>query len=368
MSSTAPRTLWIDAQGRLLTRDQTRLPFEDVVFELGREEDCARAIRTMQVRGAPLIGAVAAYGLAFALRADPSDAGLARARADLLATRPTAVNLRWALDRVAARVAALPEAGRAQAAWSEAGAICDDDAACNRAIGLHGAALLAPLRQPGAPLQVLTHCNAGRIATVAHGTALAAVYALAEAGVPVHVWVDETRPRNQGASLTAWELGDRGIPHTVIPDNAAGLLMRQRRVDAVIVGCDRVAANGDVANKIGTYQKALAAADNGIPFHVACPISTIDPQTPDGDAIEIEARDPREVTHVRGRGPQGGVVEVQLTPDGSPAFNPAFDVTPARLVASLVTEHGAAPATSDGVREVLARALGGGPAAAPEAS
>jgi len=356
MPSTAPRTLWIDEQGRLLTRDQTLLPFEDVVLELAGEEDCARAIRTMQVRGAPLIGAVAAYGLAFALRDDPTDAGLARARADLLATRPTAVNLRWALDRVAARVGALPETRRAQAAWSEAAAICDDDAACNRAIGLHGAALLAPLRRGGAALQVLTHCNAGRIATVAHGTALAAVYALADAGVPVHVWVGETRPRNQGASLTAWELGDRGIPHTVIPDNAAGLLMRQGRVDAVIVGCDRVAANGDVANKVGTYLKALAAADNAIPFFVACPVSTIDPETPGGDAIEIEARDPREVTHIRGRGPQGGLVEVQLTPDGSPAFNPAFDVTPARLVASLVTEHGPTPATPEGVRAVLGRA------------
>ena len=369
MSSTAPRTLWIDAQGRLLTRDQTLLPFEDVVLELGGEEDCARAIRTMQVRGAPLIGAVAAYGLAFALRADPSDPGLARARADLLATRPTAVNLRWALDRVAARVAALPEAARAQSAWSEAGAICDDDAACNRAIGLHGAALLAPLRRAGAPLQVLTHCNAGRIATVAHGTALAAVYALAEAGVPVHVWVDETRPRNQGASLTAWELGDRGVAHTVISDNAAGLLMRQGRVDAVIVGCDRVAANGDVANKVGTYLKALAAFDNAIPFFVACPVSTIDPGTPDGEAIEIEARDPREVTHIRGRGPEGRLVEVQLTPDGSPAFNPAFDVTPARLVASLVTEHGATPATPEGVRGVLALAREGAPpvgSAAPQ--
>ncbi|HWS75027.1 MAG TPA: S-methyl-5-thioribose-1-phosphate isomerase, partial [Quisquiliibacterium sp.] len=271
MTSAAPRTLWLDAHGRLFTRDQTRLPFEDVVLELRDEADCARAIRTMQVRGAPLIGAVAAYGLALALRSDPTDAGLARAREALLSTRPTAVNLRWALDRIAARVRGLHPDGRAEAAWREAAAICDDDVACNRAIGEHAAALLRPLRRGDAPLQVLTHCNAGRIATVAYGTALAAVYALAEAGVPVHVWVDETRPRNQGASLTAWELGDRGIPHTVIADNAAGLLMREGRVDAVIVGCDRVAANGDVANKVGTYLKALAAADNRIPFYVACP-------------------------------------------------------------------------------------------------
>ena len=355
MRSAVPRSLWLDESGRLLTRDQTLLPFEDVVVELADADDCAQAIRTMQVRGAPLIGAVAAYGLALALRDDASDAGLAQARERLLATRPTAVNLRWALDRVAARVALLPAAARADAAWHEAGLICDEDVACNQAIGEHAAALLSLRRRGDAPLQVLTHCNAGRIATVAHGTALAAVYALAAAGVPVHVWVDETRPRNQGASLTAWELGDRGIPHTVIPDNAAGLLMRQGRVDAVIVGCDRVAANGDVANKIGTYQKALAAADNRVPFYVACPVSTLDPGTPDGDAIEIEARDPREVTHIRGRGPGGNLVEVQLTPDASPAFNPAFDVTPARLVAALVTERGAIPASVEGVRSVLAR-------------
>jgi methylthioribose-1-phosphate isomerase len=361
MTSTAARTLWLDVHGRLLTRDQTRLPFEDVTLELTDADACAHAIRTMQVRGAPLIGAVAAYGLAFALRADPSDAGLARAREHLLSTRPTAVNLRWALDRVAQRVRPLPPEERAGAALREAAAICDDDVACNRAIGEHAAALLTPLCQGDVPLQVLTHCNAGRIATVAWGTALAAVYALAEAGVPVHVWVDETRPRNQGASLTAWELGDRGIPHTVIADNAAGLLMRERRVDAVIVGCDRVAANGDVANKVGTYQKALAAADNGIPFYVACPVSTIDPATPDGDAIEIEARDPRELTHLRGRGPRGDLVEVQLVPDGSPAFNPAFDVTPARLVRALVTEHGAVPASADGVAQALSRAPRGMP-------
>ncbi len=354
--SAAPRTLWLDAEERLWTRDQTRLPFEDLRLELRDEDDCARAIVSMQVRGAPLIGAVAAYGLALALRKDATDDGLARARAALLATRPTAVNLRWALDRVCARVAPLPRADRAAAAWDEAAAICDDDVACNRAIGTHGAALLAPLRRGDRPLRLLTHCNAGRIATVAYGTALAAVYALAEAGVPVEVWVDETRPRNQGASLTAWELGDRGIAHTVIPDNAAGLLMRTGQVDAVIVGCDRVAANGDVANKVGTYPKALAAADNRIPFFVACPVSTIDPTTPDGAAIEIEARDPREVTHIRGRASDGSLQEVQLTPDGSPAFNPAFDVTPARLVRALITEHGDAPATPQGIADVLARA------------
>lgn len=350
------RTLWLEADARLFTWDQTRLPFETAVLELASADDCARAIATMQVRGAPLIGAVAAYGLALALRVDASDAGLAEAHAALLATRPTAVNLRWALDRVRARVAGLPAGRRAEAAWLEAGAICDEDVACNRAIGANAAALLAPLRRDGAPLQVLTHCNAGRIATVDHGTALAAVYRLAEDGVPVHVWVDETRPRNQGASLTAWELRERGIAHTVIPDNAGGLLMLQGRVDAVIVGCDRVAANGDVANKVGTYLKALAAHDTGVPFYVACPLSTLDVGCPDGSAIPIEERDAREVTHIRGRAPDGSVVEVQLTPDGSPAGNPAFDVTPARLVTALVTERGACAASAPAIRALLAGA------------
>jgi len=349
-----PRTLRLHDDRRLFTWDQTRLPFETVEIELASAEDCARAIATMQVRGAPLIGAVAAYGLAFALRADPSDAGLAVARAALLATRPTAVNLRWALDRIVRVAGALPPAARAQAAWREAGTICDGDVECNRAIGEHAAALLAPLARPGVPLRLLTHCNAGRIATVDHGTALAAVYALAQAGVPVQVWVDETRPRNQGASLTAWELRERGIPHTVIVDNAGGLLMRQRQVDAVIVGCDRVAANGDVANKVGTYLKALAARDNDLPFYVACPLSTLDPSCADGAAIAIEERSPREVTHLRGRAPGGEVLEVQLTPDGSPALNPAFDVTPARLVSALVTERGPIEASAVAIRRLLA--------------
>ncbi len=343
------RTLWLDPRQRLLTWDQTRLPFETVQIELASAEDCAAAIATMQVRGAPLIGAVAAYGLAFALRSDASDTGLQAARAALLATRPTAVNLRWALDRVVLAVGELAEAERAAAAWREAAAICDDDVACNRAIGEHAAALLAPLRRDGGPLQILTHCNAGRIATVDHGTALAAVYALADAGVPVHVWVDETRPRNQGAGLTAWELRERGIAHTVIVDNAGGLLMRQGRVDAAIVGCDRVAANGDVANKVGTYLKALAARDNDVPFYVACPVSTIDPACRGGEAIAIEERSPREVTHLRGRAQGGAIVEVQLTPDGSPALNPAFDVTPARLVSALITERGWVEASPGGI-------------------
>jgi methylthioribose-1-phosphate isomerase len=350
------RTLWLDSGQHLFTWDQTRLPFESVEIELTDANDCARAISTMQVRGAPLIGAVAAYGLAFALRAGAGDDDLLAAQARLLATRPTAVNLRWALERVVRKVRPLPASERAAAAWDEAGAICDEDVACNAAIGRHAAALLGPLVPSERSLQVLTHCNAGRIATVDHGTALAPIYALHEAGVPVHVWVDETRPRNQGASLTAWELRERGVAHTVIVDNAGGLLMRQRRVDAVIVGCDRVAANGDVANKIGTYLKALAAHDNGLPFYVACPVSTIDPYCAHGDQIEIEERDAREVTHMLGRDAQGGLRQVQVTPDLSPAANPAFDVTPARLVTALVTERGVIPAKS----EAIAALLGGG--------
>jgi len=350
------RTLWIDDQGLPATWDQTLLPFEQRVIVLADDAACARAIASMQVRGAPLIGAVGAWGLALALRACADDATLAGAFARLAATRPTAVNLRWALERVRDAVRSLPPAARADAARREAIALCDEDAACNAAIGRHGATLLAPLARPGRALQLLTHCNAGRLATLDHGTALAPMYALHEAGVPLHVWVDETRPRNQGASLTAWELGERGVPHTVIADNAGGQLMREGRVDAVIVGCDRVAMNGDVANKIGTYLKALAARDNRVPFFVACPVSTIDPRAPDGDAIPIEARDPVEVATIRGRASDGRIVDVRLLPEGSPAFNPAFDVTPARLVDALVTEHGRCAAQPQALARLLARA------------
>jgi len=360
------RTLRIDEQGVLRTLDQTLLPFERREIALRSADDCRRAIVTMQVRGAPLIGAVGAWGLALALRDDPSDAALHEAWRWLLGARPTAVNLRWALDRAMRRVAPLPPAQRAQAARGEALAICDDDADCNRRIGEHGASLLEALRErlatgrrAGAPLNVLTHCNAGRIATLDHGTALAPLYLLHRRGVPLHVWVDETRPRNQGASLTAWELAERGVPHTVIVDNAGGLLMRQGRVDAAIVGCDRVAANGDVANKIGTYLKALAARDCSLPFWVACPVSTIDPQAADGDAIPIEERDAREVTHVGGRLEDGSIGTVQVVPDGSPVANPGFDVTPARLVSALVTEHGVFDASPEGVARALAAGAAG---------
>jgi methylthioribose-1-phosphate isomerase len=337
------RSIWTGEGGRLYTYDQTRLPFELRVVELDGEAACAAAIRDMVVRGAPLIGAVGAYGLAFALRDDPGDASLRAAGERLVATRPTAVNLRWAIDRVTDRVAPLAPTERAAAARDEADRLCDDDVACNQRIGEHGAQLLTA-RQPTGhgqrPLRVLTHCNAGSLATVAWGTALAPLYRLHAAGVPIEVWVDETRPRNQGAALTAWELGRAGVAHHVIADNAGGLLMMRGEVDAVIVGCDRVAANGDVANKVGTYLKALAAQAHGVPFYVACPLSTLDAATPDGAAITVEHRSAREVTHVTGRAADGRVVEVQLAPDGSPALNPAFDITPAALVTALITEAG----------------------------
>ena len=348
------RTLWVDHHGRLLTIDQTRLPFEVVALELTGRRDCSVAIRTMQVRGAPLIGAVGAYGLAFALQESAADTAIAAAYAELLAARPTAVNLRWALDRVKARVLPLRQPLRADAAWQEAAAICDDDVACNQAIGEHGARLLAPVlgqaQRAGRALQVLTHCNAGGLATVGYGTALAPIYALHRQAPPVHVWVDETRPRNQGASLTAWELGRAGIPHTIVADNSGGLLMMQGRIDAVIVGCDRVAANGDVANKIGTYLKALAAREHKVPFYVACPISSIDARVARGADIPIEERAAREVTHITGRNHAGSIVEVQIAPDGSAAANPGFDITPAALVTGLITERGECQASTQGMR------------------
>jgi len=356
------RTLWIDAMGVLRTIDQTLLPFEVREIALASPAACAEAIRTMRVRGAPLIGAVGAYGLALALRADPSDDALEKAFDELLATRPTAVNLRWALERVREHVAGMPPAGRAAAAWAECAAICDEDVACNRAIGEHAARLLLAAREAAGErsVNILTHCNAGAIATIDEGTALAAVYRLHRDGVPIHVWVDETRPRNQGASLTTWELTQRGVPHTLVADNAGGLLMQRGLVDAVLVGCDRVAANGDVVNKIGTYLKALAARDADVPFFVACPLSSIDPRAPDGAAVEIEYRDPVEVTHVQGLDESTRAMRsVRIAPEGTAALNPGFDVTPARLVTALVTEKGVAAASREGVASLLAPADAG---------
>ena len=353
------RTIWLEADGCSVgVIDQTQLPHRFTTRTLRSCDEAAEAIATMVVRGAPLIGVTGAYGLMLALQADPSDGALAAAFEQLNATRPTAINLRWALERVRERVQPLPPAQRAEAAQAEAAAIAEEDVAMCEAIGEHGLGLLRELaaRRPGATLNVLTHCNAGWIATVDWGTALAPIYKAHRAGIPIHVWVDETRPRNQGASLTAWELGREGVPHTVIVDNAGGHLMQHGQVDAVIVGTDRTTRRGDVCNKIGTYLKALAARDNGVPFYVALPASTIDWTIEDGVAeIPIEARSAAEVTAIQGRGTDGAVVSVQLTPDGSAGFNPAFDVTPARLVTALITERGVAEASEAGLRGLYGR-------------
>jgi methylthioribose-1-phosphate isomerase len=309
----------------------------------------------MVVRGAPLIGATAAYGLCLALRRDPGDASRAAARARLLATRPTAVNLRWALDRIEAAAAPCPPAARAAAAYARAAALCDEDVAVNAAIGAHGLVLLEELfRRKGGRgrLDVLTHCNAGWLATVDGGTALAPVYRAHDAGLPIHVWVDETRPRQQGAALTAWELAAHGVPHTLIVDGAAAHLMQRGRVDACLVGTDRTTRRGDVCNKIGTYAKALAARAHGIPFYVAVPTSSIDLALDDGLAIPIEERSPDEVRLARGRSPEGHAATVALAPPDTPAANPAFDVTPAALVTALITERGVCEASAEGVARV----------------
>ncbi len=335
--------------------DQRLLPHRLAMRPLRSARDVFVAIREMWVRGAPLIGAVAAYGLALQARRDASDEALANAAQLLRQSRPTAVNLAWALDRMQRQLQPLPVATRAEAAWDEADAIAEEDVRANHALGAHALPLLRDLaRQRNGPVNVLTHCNAGWLATVDWGTATSAVYQAHAEGLAVHVWVDETRPRNQGASLTAWELGQAGVPHTVIADNAGGHLMQHGRVDLCIVGCDRVAANGDVCNKVGTYLKALAAHDNGVPFYVAMPTSTLDLTLADGVRdIPIEERSGRELTHISGRTAAGEVVEVQLTPDGSPAGNPAFDVTPARLVTGLVTERGIVAAHGDALRQLM---------------
>jgi len=352
------RTIWLAQDGwRVVVIDQTRLPFRFEAVALGSAEQAADAIRSMVVRGAPLIGATAAYGVALAMRADASDAALEAALALLRATRPTAVNLHWALERMRRVLAALPPGGRVETAYAEAAAICDEDVALCRAIGEHGLPLIAEIaeRKPaGAPVNILTHCNAGWLATVDWGTALAPIYLAHDAGIPVHVWVDETRPRNQGAALTAYELGSHGVPHTVIADNAGGHLMQHGQVDMVIVGTDRTTASGDVANKIGTYLKALAAHDNGVPFYVALPSPTIDWSIRNGLAdIPIEERAAREVTHLSGLADDGEVRSVRVVAPGSGAANPAFDVTPARLVTGLITERGVCAASAEGLAQLF---------------
>jgi methylthioribose-1-phosphate isomerase len=332
--------------------DQTQLPFAFEQVHLQTAEQAAIAIKDMIVRGAPLIGVTAAYGVALGLRSDAGDANLHRVIDLLGSTRPTAVNLHWALARMEAVLRREPAGRRVERAYAEAARIAEEDVAACAAIGRHGAALLKSLsgQRAGQPVRVLTHCNAGWLACVDWGTALAPIYAAHEAGIPVHVCVDETRPRNQGAALTAFELGAHGVPHTVIADNAGGHLMQHGQVDVCIVGSDCTTATGDVANKIGTYLKALAAHDNGVPFYAALPWSTIDWTLDDGVAgIPIEERSGREVTHVRGRGEDGRVHEVAVVAPGSPVANPAFDVTPARLVTGIITERGIAPATRAGL-------------------
>ncbi|HMN72282.1 MAG TPA: S-methyl-5-thioribose-1-phosphate isomerase [Rhodoblastus sp.] len=347
------RTIWLDGDGRRVhVIDQTLLPHRLETRVLASSDEAARAIADMIVRGAPLIGVTGAYGFALAMGEDASDAGVAAAHARLLATRPTASNLRWALDRMRTLALAAPSGERRALAYAEASRIAEEDVAACAAIGDHGAAIIADIAaRKERRLNVLTHCNAGWLATVDWGTALAPIYKAARVGIDLHVWVDETRPRNQGASLTAFELLGEGVAHTVIADNAGGHLMQHGLVDLCIVGSDRTTRTGDVCNKIGTYLKALAARDNGVPFYAALPTSTIDWRIRDGVRdIPIEQRSAREVTHIAGRSASGEIVEVQLAPDGSPARNDAFDVTPARLVTGIVTERGVCAASAEGLR------------------
>ncbi len=352
------RSIWRDAaSGAVRIIDQRWLPHDFPIATLDSLDDFTTAIRDMWVRGAPLIGATAAYGVACEMARDPSDAALARAYDLLHATRPTAINLRWALDAMRATLRPLSPGDRADAAFAKAAAICDADVETNRMIGEHGLAIIreiAARKAPGDPVNILTHCNAGWLATVDWGTATSPMYHAQAAGIPIHVWVDETRPRNQGAQLTAWEMAGAGIPHHLIVDNAGGHLMQHGQVDMVIVGTDRTTASGDVCNKIGTYLKALAAHDTGVPFYVALPASTIDWTVSDGlTEIPIEARPGREVTHVYGRDADGTARFVQISPDATPGGNPAFDVTPARLVTGLITERGIASASRDGLLDLF---------------
>lgn len=360
VNGTPTRTIWLADDGKTVEIiDQTKLPHRWEILPLRSLADAAQAIKDMWVRGAPLIGATAAYGMALAMTEDPSDSGLQKAHDVLYATRPTAVNLRWALADMQTLLAPLPAAQRVAIAYSRAAQICDEDVQINYSIGGHGLTLFkeiwAKRKAEGAErLNVLTHCNAGWLATVDWGTALAPIYRFFDEGLPIHVWADETRPRNQGASLTAWELNQHGVPHTVIPDNVGGHLMQHGMVDLCIVGTDRTTATGDVCNKIGTYLKALAAYDNTVPFFVALPSPTIDWSLSDGvKEIPIEERDATEVTEMTGRTADGAIATVTITPKGSPAGNWGFDVTPARYVTALITEKGVCPASREGLAELF---------------
>ena len=348
------RSIWYDEVGGYVQIiDQRWLPHEFRVVDLCNRDDFAAAIRDMWVRGAPLIGATAAYGVAVEMASDASDASLDAIWDFLHETRPTAINLRWALDDMKALLTPLAKADRASAAMKRAHEICEEDVECNRMIGVHGLEIikkLAARKNPGETVNILTHCNAGWLATVDWGTATSPMYHARAADIPVHIWVDETRPRNQGALLTSWEMNSHNIPHHLIVDNAGGHLMQHGQVDMVIVGTDRTTAHGDVCNKIGTYLKALAAKDNNVPFYVALPSTTIDWTVKDGIAeIPIEERTDTEVTHVQGKLADGTVAEVQISPDGTPGGNPAFDVTPRRLVTGLITERGVCAASPNGL-------------------
>jgi methylthioribose-1-phosphate isomerase len=356
------RTIWLEADGVTVgVIDQTALPHRFATLKLATLDDAARAISTMQVRGAPLIGAAAAYGVCLALRADTSDETIERAYAVLHRTRPTAINLKWALDEMVAAVRNRPRNERVAAAYRRAAEICEEDVAINQSIGRHGLALIEDIarnKKPGEPVNVLTHCNAGWLAAVDVGTATAPIYTAHDKGVKLHVWVDETRPRNQGASLTAWELGKHGVPHTVIADNTGGHLMQHGMVDMAIVGTDRVTAQGDVCNKIGTYLKALAAKDNNVPFYVGLPSPTIDFAVSDGVAeIPIEQRGAEEQSTMTGRTADGRIETVTVIPEGSAVANYGFDVTPARLVTGLITERGVLPATREGLAKAFPERL-----------
>lgn len=352
------RTIWLSDDKRSVEIiDQRWLPHEFRVETIGTVDGIATAIRDMWVRGAPLIGVTAAYGVAIQMADDPSDAALDTVWETLHKTRPTAINLRWALDEMRRSLRPIAPEQRAEAAYKRAAEIADEDVGLNRAIGENGLKIIkeiAARKKPGEPVNILTHCNAGWLATVDYGTATSPIYLAVEAGIPVHVYVDETRPRNQGAQLTAWEMAGHGVPHTLIVDNAGGHLMQHGEVDIVIVGTDRTTANGDVCNKIGTYLKALAAADNDVPFYVALPSPTIDWTVGDGLAeIPIEERSGDEVSLVWGKTADGKIAQVRVSPEATPAANPAFDVTPARLVTGLITERGVAKASREGLKAMF---------------
>ncbi|HET7083721.1 MAG TPA: S-methyl-5-thioribose-1-phosphate isomerase [Rhizomicrobium sp.] len=349
------RSVWPIGEDAFGIIDQTKLPHEFVTMTLRSADDAARVIKNMNTRGAPLIGVVGAYGLALAVREDASDDHIQKMVEMLAETRPTAINLKWALWRMRGALLNQPRERRAALAWKEAGQIADEDVAMSEAIGKNGLKIIRDIaaQKPGETVNILTHCNAGWLATVDYGTALAPIYLAYDEGIRLHVWVDETRPRNQGASLTAFELGSHGVAHTILADNAGGHYMQAGQVDMVIVGTDRVTANGDVANKIGTYLKALAAHDNGIPFYVALPSSTIDWTLESGRDIPIEERSEDEVLKMAGRLPDGSVTVVEIAAPGSGAANPGFDVTPARLVTGFITERGTCAATPEGLRSLF---------------